>query len=317
MDRNANDRPMPAIKRKPGLFVLVALLVPDAVYAHAGEAPELHDVLGTWEFDPITIVLLALSALLYFQGTHRLRDRSTEPAGLRPWNIHCYWVGLISLAIALISPIHTAGSILFAAHMTQHEILMLVSAPLLVLGRPLVPYLWGLPPAWRRSLGAVANSRVWIRFWRGITKPLVAFLIHSVTVWVWHAPALFQFAVKNEAMHALQHITFLGSALLFYWSILQSATQRRYSEAVFYLFLIATHTGILGALITFSSHVWYPIYAVRTLTLGLTPLEDQQLGGLIMWVPAGALYTIAGIWCGVKWLNRDEKNVYPVSMIRT
>jgi putative membrane protein len=209
--------------------------------------------------------------------------------------------------------VHAWGRVLFSAHMTQHEVLMLVAAPLLVLGRPLIAFLWALPLNWSRRLGNVAKVG-WInRLWRTLTIPLVAWLAHAIALWVWHIPLLFEAVLHNEAVHTAQHLSFLLSALLFWWALIhgpQGATG--YGAAVLYLFTTSIHSGLLGALITFAGSVWYPSYVGLTSSWGLTPLEDQQLGGLIMWIPAGLVYVIAGLALFAGWMReadlRAEKN---------
>jgi cytochrome c oxidase assembly factor CtaG len=133
-------------------------------------------------------------------------------------------------------------------------------------------------------------------------------MIHAAVLWGWHAPALFQATLHNEWVHAAQHISFLGSALLFWWALIHGRRGAgEYGLAVLYLFTTAIHSGLLGALLTFARSVWYPDYIGRTESWGLTPLEDQQLGGLIMWVPACLVYIAAGLVLFAKWLQESER----------
>lgn len=280
--------------------VLLAAL-PAIALAHEGEALEPHDLWQAWEFDPFVIALLVLSAVLYTIGVARLW--SDGPRGVRRWNIACYVAGWLSLVVALVSPLHEMGSVLFSAHMAQHEVLMVIAAPLLVLGKPLVPYLCGLPPRARKSVASLVRSTQWQRGWRWISGMSAAWIIHALALWVWHIPALFQATITIEFVHALQHFSFLGSALLFTWSLLKTYNGHvRYGAAVAYVFMTAIHTSLLGALLTFASRAWYPVYTETTTAWGLTPLEDQQLGGLIMWVPAGIIYTVAGLTFFALWI---------------
>jgi putative membrane protein len=194
--------------------------------------------------------------------------------------------------------------------MTQHEVLMLLAAPLLVLSRPLVPYLWALPARMRSSVGAVGKKRGVRVVWRTLTNPLVAWAIHAVALWLWHAPVLFQATLRSDFVHTLQHLSFLGSALLFWWALIHSRRGvMSYGAAVLYMFTTSVHSGVLGALLTFAHTVWYPAYATTTGSWGLTPLEDQQLGGLIMWVPAGLVYIVAGLALMVGWMRESERRV--------
>jgi putative membrane protein len=265
--------------------------------AHEGEPLAPHDALTAWSWDPIILMGLAAAAVLYRKG-------ATASHGFRAWERRCYWAGWWSLVLALVSPLHPMGEVLFSAHMLQHEILMLVSAPLLVLGRPLIAYLWGLPESWR----SMANWRPMRRCWRFVSTPVNAWWIHAAALWGWHAPQLFQATVTSDAVHAAQHFSFLGSALVFWWALLRGRdAERGYGMAVVYVFTTAIHSSILGALLTFSTRVWYPVYEGTTARWGLTPIEDQQIGGLIMWVPAGMVFVGAGLWLFAKWIQEPAR----------
>ena len=227
---------------------------------------------------------------------------------MRRWEAWAYAGGWLALFVALVSPLHPLGRVLFSAHMTQHEILMLVAAPLLVLGRPVIAFLWALPLGWARAVGAWARAAWFQKFWRGITNPFAAWAIHAVALWVWHAPALFQATIDNEWVHTAQHLSFLLSALLFWWAIIHGRRGLAgYGAGVLYLFTTSVHSGALGALITFASSAWYPAYRTTTEAWGLTPLEDQQLGGLIMWIPAGLVYIAAGVMLFAGWMRESGR----------
>ncbi len=255
-----------------------------------------------WEFDPGVILLLAISALLYARGACGPRRTARLP-------VACFWCGWLVLAVALLSPLHELGESLFSAHMVQHEILMLVCAPLFVISRPLVPMLCGLPLRWRRGAGRWAKSRWVERIWRGLTAPAAAWWIHAAALWAWHAPPLFQATLASDSAHAAQHLSFLVAALLFWWSLFHAHGRLGYGASVFYLFTTAVHTAILGALLTLAPSLWYPAYAGRTAAWGLTPLQDQQIGGLIMWIPAGLVYLAAGLYFCAQWLRQSDAAV--------
>jgi len=143
--------------------------------------------------------------------------------------------------------------------------------------------------------------------WRTISNPLWAWAIHLVALWIWHLPVLFQATLKSDFVHFLQHFSFLASALLFWWALIHGARGfLGYGAAVLYVFSTAAHSGLLGALLTLATTVIYPAYAETAPAFGLTALEDQQLGGLIMWIPAGVLYTIAGLALLAGWLREAE-----------
>jgi putative membrane protein len=301
--------PSPWPRRLALALFFVAARAGDAL-AHEGKPHRPRDLLTTWGLEPVVLVGLALAGWLYIRGVRRLWRESSAGLGVRKWEAACYAGGWLALFVALVSPLHPMGSVLFSAHMTQHEVLMLIAAPLLVLGRPLIAYLWALPVEWRRKAGRVGKVG-WVRAgWHAITNPLAAWAIHAVTLWVWHAPALFQATLKSELVHTTQHLTFLLSALLFWWALIHGRhALMGYGAAVLYMFTTSVHSGVLGALLTFASSAWYPAYSATTESWGLTPLEDQQLGGLIMWVPAGLVYLFAGLALFAGWLRESERRV--------
>lgn len=267
---------------------------------HGGQPHHWHDLARAWSFDPLVVIGLALSLVLFVVGFRHLRRT-------RKWEGICFACGWFALFVALVSPLHAWGRVLFSAHMTQHEVLMLVAAPLLVLGRPLVVFLWAFPVSWSRRLGNFGKVRWVQRTWRLLTIPLVAWVVHAVALWIWHVPVLFEAVLQNEWVHTLQHLSFLISALLFWWALIHGPQGAMgYGAAVLYLFTTSIHSGALGALITIAGSVWYPSYIPFTSSWGLTPLEDQQLGGLIMWIPAGLVYIIAGLALFAGWLRESD-----------
>lgn len=189
-------------------------------------------------------------------------------------------------------------------HMFQHELLMLVAALLLVLGKPLAVFAWGLPLSARQAIAGSLRAAWWQTAWRRLTAPLTAWSLHAIVLWGWHAPVLFQASLESDAIHNSQHASFLGSAVLFWWALLR---RRPDGTAVLYVFTTLLHTGFLGGLLTFSPTVLYPIYSESASRWGLTALADQQLGGLIMWVPAGAILLLSGLVLLAQWLREIEK----------
>jgi len=255
-----------------------------------------------WTFESWVIACLALAAGLYAIGLFRLWHRAGTGRGVRPAEVAAFAVGWLAIVAALVSPIDALGDELFSAHMVEHELLMIVAAPLLVLGRPLAVWVWAFPPRGRAALGAFFHRPGWRIPWLLLTGPLAAWILHALALWFWHVPALFEAALENEAMHALQHLCFLGTALVFWWSVLGGAGRHERGVALLSLFTTMVHTGALGALLTLSTVAWYPGYRASAPAWGLTPLEDQQLGGIIMWVPTGLVYIVAGLVLAGRWL---------------
>ena len=275
--------------------------------AHA-TAPrhERSSVIWTWTWDPLVASLLCVSGLLYGIGVIRMRG-TTLVFGWRPMAFASGW---LTLVVALLSPVHKLSSLLFSVHMTQHELLMLVAAPLLVMSRPMVLMLWGLPRPARLRVTRWMRMSVVSRSWHAVTGPFTVWVLHGLVLWIWHIPALYEGALASEAMHALQHASFFGVAALFWWTLMYGRYGRMgYGVSVAYVFTTALHTGLLGALITFASQVWYLTYEGRTLPWGLTALADQQIGGLVMWVPGGLVFTLLGLALFAAWLGEAERRV--------
>jgi putative membrane protein len=254
-----------------------------------------HQALA-WKPDVFAAATLALSLSLYAIGLARMQARPPR------FEIASFAAGWLTLAIALLSPIATLSERLFSVHMTQHELLMLVAAPLLAIGRPLVPMLWALPRRWRSRAGAAPPGSAL----RLASSPPAVFVLHAVALWVWHIPLLYEAAVLDDRIHLLQHICFAGTATLFWWGLVRGRYGRTgYGAAFLYIFATAVHSGGLGALLAFSNQAWYPLYVQRA--LGVDAVTDQQLGGLMMWVPSGVIMMLFGLAMFAAWLGETER----------
>lgn len=274
-----------------------------------------------WELDFLVLVALALSATLYIRGSLRLRAalvaRKTPAADAESGSVSlrrlarrrlCFWAGWGTLFLALASPLHPWGQVLFSAHMVQHELLMLVAAPLLVLGRPWMTILFAFHRDDARSLSRVV-SRPGLRvFWRLLAHPVAAWAVHAFALWLWHVPALFDATLRHEWVHHAQHLSFFGSALLFWWALfLARPVGAATGAALLYLFTTMLHTGLLGALLVFADALLYRGYVATAADWSLTPLEDQQLGGLLMWAPGGLVYVVVALALLVRWLRAADR----------
>jgi cytochrome c oxidase assembly factor CtaG len=291
----------------PLLAVVLLIGNPGASFAHGGKPHTWHDLSRTWSFEPVVVVSLIITAWLFIWGLKKVWRHSGIGKGISRWEATAFAGGWLALFIALVSPLHAWGRVLFSAHMTQHEILMLLAAPLLVLGRPLIAFMWALPLPWSRRVGRLGKIAWLQKSWRVLTIPFVAWLLHAVALWSWHVPVLFEAVLHDELVHTAQHLSFLLSALLFWWALIHGRQGLMgYGAAALYVFTTSLHSGLLGALLTFSRSVWYPSYVGLTTSWGLSPLDDQQLGGLIMWIPAGVLYAIAGLALVAGWLREAE-----------
>jgi putative membrane protein len=254
------------------------------------------------------MLLLGSSGLAYAIGLARVWRAAGPGHGVGRLEAGAFAAGWLTLVVALLSPLDRLSEQLFAAHMVQHELLMVVAAPLVVLSAPLVVFAWLLPARSRRWVFDGLRSRPFAAISTTATAPAIVWLLHAIALWLWHLPTLFDATLENDLIHAAQHLSFFGTAVLFWWGISHGRYGRlSYGAAVLYTFATAGHSGILGALLTFSPHPWYSAYATTTTAWGLTPLEDQQLGGLVMWVPAGMLYTLVGLAYFAAWIREAER----------
>lgn len=276
-----------------------------ASMACASQARAHDDTLreaATWSAEPWLLGLLAAGALLYGIGCMRLWRRAGPGRGISPGQSARFATGWLALAAALVSPVDALAATLFSMHMVQHELMMVVAAPLIVTGRPLEAWTWAMPASWRAPVAAAARAPGLGRAWGAMTHPAVAWMLHALALWLWHVPAFFEASLASRAVHELQHASFLGTALLLWWSVLGRGTRRSDAASLGSLFTTMLHTGALGALLTFAPTVWYATYA-RASAFGLAPLEDQQLGGLVMWAPGGLAYLVAGLAIVASWLR--------------
>jgi putative membrane protein len=258
-----------------------------------------------WSWELSIILPLIFWGVWYWLGALR-RGRQN---GLARRHL-AFAAGWSALLFALVSPLHRLGDVLFSAHMLQHEILLLIAAPLVSASHPGVTLLYALPRRTRLPLGARFRSAEHAPSLSFMFAPLGAFLLHAAALWLWHIPYLYQATIESDFFHALQHLSFFLSGVLF-WSALLGAgrSTMSYGAGVLYVFATAAHCSALGALLTFSSVIWYPIYSERTQLWNLTPLQDQQLGGLLMWVPSGVVFILIGIWLFARWLITSEQRL--------
>jgi putative membrane protein len=286
----------------------VAAIAPVAVLwaAPAWSLTEIGPALANdWTWPLFIIIPLLLTAVLYALGAIRMLRRTSHRKPF-VWPILSFALGWISLVIALDSPLHELGEQLFWVHMTQHEILMLISAPLLVLGRPMIAFLWALPPAWRDKAASLGRSPTFKKGWALVSAPLSAWLVSALALWIWHIPSLFDQTLRSNWIHAAQHTTFLVTALAFWWPVVNRTPTLGYGGGVVYVFTTILHTSVLGALLTFAPRAWYSSYAMTAPAWHFSALEDQQIGGLIMWIPAGTLLLIAALVLLVKWMKESQ-----------
>lgn len=207
--------------------------------------------------------------------------------------------------MALVSPLHEAGEHSFTMHMIEHELMMLVATMLLALSDAGGILAWGLPRSLRRMLTG-SWTTPFQALWKRLTEPVTATIVQALVLWVWHAPALFDRALQSDLWHAAQHMSFVLASLLF-WSAMLTPRRGSYILSAACLFLTSMVEGALGALMTFSGSPWYAAYAQMGVSgIGLEPQADQELAGLIMWIPGGLLHGVAALLLLHRWLKCTE-----------
>ena len=245
------------------------------------------------------LVLLALGTA-YVGGWRRLRGPDPHPLA-SAWRLSAYLAGLGTVAVALLSPLEHLAERLFTAHMVQHQLLLMVAPPLLLLANPFPFTVWAAPPALRGGLQRFLVERsVARRTLRALTRLPVAGLLYAGNLWAWHWPPAYEAALRHHVVHDLEHLAFFGTAVLFWWPIINPAPRARgargglyYGLRIAYLVLATAQNTLLGALLGLTERVLYPSYAETAGELfGLSALEDQALGGGIMW-SGGHMYLIA------------------------
>lgn len=252
-----------------------------------------------WSLHPSVLLGTGLLGALYFYGIGPWRRKHGLPPAPR-WKVASFCGALLVLLVSLNGPIHDlSDDYLFSAHMVQHMLLMLVFPPLLIAGLPgwlLEPLL--RPPAVRRVA-------------RVLTQPVAAALVYSLTFAVWHLPSVYNLMTRDHDVHIAAHLMFMASATLLWWPVMSPIPEvlprLGYGLGMLYLFLVGIPMQVVSAMISLADEVLYPWYSAAPRTWGLTPLADQQLGGLMMWVP-GNLYMFGAI--GVLfflWARESER----------
>jgi putative membrane protein len=257
-----------------------------------------------WTLDPVLLVPLGLALLIFVTGWLQLSRR----ASARPSGAGLFLSGWTVLTLALVSPLHEAGERSFTMHMIEHELIMLVATLLLASSNTGGVLAWGLPRALRLSLGGSWKSPLQ-SLWKRLTEPITATAIQGVVMWVWHAPVLFDRALESSGWHIAQHASFFISSLLFWWAMLHPRARGGYGVSAACLFVTSLIGGALGALMSFSQSPWYADYAAMGMTgIGLDPVADQQLAGLLMWIPGGLVHGIAALALFYRWLKSAEES---------
>lgn len=251
----------------------------------------------TWNWEPGLLAGLALQIGAYLACVGPLRRLFPSSAPVPRHQAQIFGLGWLALFIALVSPIDTLSESLLTMHMVQHLLLTLVAPPLMLLGTPR----WLFRPLLRLP-GALLLGRL-------ITGPVLAFIVYNAVFSLWHVPKYYELTLNSQLFHILEHAMFFGAAALTWWPIcspLDELPRAHPGVQVVYLFLQSLPPTILGALLTFAEAPLYPSYLRAPRLWGLDPLSDQQLAGLIMWIPGSLVFFGVLTVIFLRWLSRDE-----------
>lgn len=261
----------------------------------------------SWRPDLGIVVALMGISVVYARAVHLLWASAGHRVGISGRQATMFGLGVIVLAVALVSPLDTVATALFSAHMVQHLLLALVAAPLLVAGRLHVAVMPLWPIRWRRWWAGTVMVQLRRHAPLGI---VLAVLLHVAVVVAWHLPSLYDLAVRSDPVHALEHLTMVAAALPF-WVAMGTARRTPGGTAALGAFVVTLSFTLLAAAMTISARPWYDSHLATTLPWGLTPLQDQQLAAAIMWVPGGMVYLAAAMAAVVRWLDDDEHRQAP------
>jgi putative membrane protein len=247
-----------------------------------------------WDWDPLILLTLGTAAWIYCRGLTRLWAQVGVGTKVSRLQRGTYLGSLLVVFVALLSPLDALAEELSSFHMIQHMLLIAVAAPLFVFGSPGLVLAWGLPEIWHGKGGALGRFVFRIPNSAILRQPLLVWGLFAATLWIWHHPVIYQSALRDPLVHDAQHLSFFIVACLFWRKCLDPLSNRRLSliVAIPYLFATSVQASALGVFLALSPVVWYEEYVTRTGLWGLTPLEDQQLAGLIMWMPACLAYPL-------------------------
>jgi cytochrome c oxidase assembly factor CtaG len=285
----------------------------------------IQALLTGWVFEPAVILGIAIAGLMYWRGVRYSAEHGLARRH-RWWHSLAFTCGLLVVLIALESPIDTQAGQLFWVHMLQHELLMLVAAPLLLLGAPFLPLWRSIPLRARRTGLSWALKQGWpVRIGTSIAhffrRPLVAWLLFVLVFSLWHVPALYDLALEQPPIHVLEHGLFLGSALLFWAQIIPSWPVRRrlsYLRQALFLGAAAVEMNLIAAFFMYSTGPIYPYYAALSRPAGaISVVVDQHFAGAVMDVPGTVLLFVAISALLALWLREDERAPAAAADIRS
>ena len=282
------------------LTALAATLAFSPAWAHGGAHTEAAGW-SSWFADPTVSIILAVAAVLYLGGLARMLSRPSGRWPVSKWRVTSFVCALAVIALALLSPIDAFAEKLFSVHMAQHLLLVLVAAPLIALSNAQLVYLWLLPMQARRWTGRAIIAIPGVK--QAMNANVTAWVVCAAFVgslWFWHAPATYDWALANKWGHASEHLVLLATSTAF-WRVVVTSGERRLSPGMMILMvsLVGLQGSFLAALITFAPRPLYAAYAANS-------IDDQALGGVLMCIPASFLYLGSTIWALSRMLNGEN-----------
>ena len=283
-------------------LALAAALWPALLYGHGGLGHEplpfdaLVSLFGMidWTFRVDIVLVLGLAAGVYLTGWSRLRRQADGAATLS--GLALYLGGIAALVIALVSPVDRLAAERLSMHMVQHILLLMVAPLGILLANPFAAVVWGFPAGVRERFAGLFRDGAPLRSALSVlTFMPVAWAVYVVNLWAWHHPSLYQAALRYWWIHDLEHWLFFATAVLFWWPIVNAAPlfrpARPLGSRIVYLLAATLQNTLLGMAISLPERILYPFYGALPGLEGLSPIQDQALGGGIMWV-SGQMYVI-------------------------
>ena len=277
-----------------------------AAYANGGIEPG-QNPFNAWNWNPLPTLLLLMAAYLYLNGLNNWR-RPSHP--ISRWQRASFFTGLFVIFIALQSPVANLAEHMLSFHQLQHFLLRMLGPLLVLLGAPLTPMLRGLP-AWMLQgfVKPTVRHPLARAIYAKLTNPVISVSIFMGVLYLWQFPGGFNLALRNEFVHAIMHMTMMSSGFIFYWAVIDPAPRRsrvHYGVRVLYLGLIVIPNTLLGAVITFSKGIIYTGYEDVYQPFSMSLLTDQQIGGLLLWVPGDMMSILVAGIVMIMWYEREE-----------
>jgi putative membrane protein len=270
----------------------------------------VQNILVDWNLPPWLTGLTLLTAGIYLRGWSVLRK--TRKAQFTALRLASFFSGLAVLWTAVGPPLDGLADAMLSAHMVEHLLLMSVVPPLLLYGLPAVPLLRGLPSAWMLFLLAPLIRSVHLRrFGHWLLSPPVAWVAMNTAFLGWHIPAAYDFALEHENWHVVEHICFLATSILFWWCVIRpwpAARQRTRWGIIIFLLSADIVNTILSAFLAFCGHPVYTYYLHRPNPFGISPIEDQILGAVIMWVFGSLIFLIPAVYITFQELSPQHES---------